>query len=237
MSSIPRWSMTWCWACVDPVGEAGADIARLAALVAGYRRQRRRRADQPLLRLRPRCRQFRRGADHGRTARTRDRRRRRINEPRRHRVSRRRLVGRPVDRGCALFRAAGNFGRSDRDQIRIFARRCRRLRGRKPEARRGGVDRGPLFSFGDGGEGRERPDHSRQGRAHAAGHDHAVAGRVAAVVRPDGRAGRLRCRGHSGASRRRIHQSRPPRRQFVGHRRWRRRGAGRQRGCRQAGRA
>ena len=53
---------------VDPIGEAGANIARLAALVAGYRRQRRRRADQPLLRLGARCRQFRLGADHGRTA-------------------------------------------------------------------------------------------------------------------------------------------------------------------------
>ena len=50
--------------CVDPVGEAGGDIARAAALVAGYRRQRPRRADQPLLRLRPRRGEFRRRADH-----------------------------------------------------------------------------------------------------------------------------------------------------------------------------
>jgi hypothetical protein len=34
--------------------------------------------------------------------------------------------------------------RSDRDQIRLFARRRRRLCGRKPEARRQGVGRGPL---------------------------------------------------------------------------------------------
>src|SRR2546429_6218202 len=43
----------------------------------------RSRADQPVLRLRPRRREFRRRADHGRPARTRDRRRRGIDEPRR----------------------------------------------------------------------------------------------------------------------------------------------------------
>ena len=49
-----------------------------------------------------------------------------------------------------------------------------------------------------------------------------------AVVRADGRAGRLRCGRHPGASRSRIRQSRPSRRQFLRHRRRRRRGAGRQ---------
>ena len=38
--------------CVDPVGEAGGDIARMAALAAGLRRYGAGRADQPLLRLR-----------------------------------------------------------------------------------------------------------------------------------------------------------------------------------------
>jgi len=33
---IRPWSMTWCWAAFDPVGEAGGDIARAAALTAGY---------------------------------------------------------------------------------------------------------------------------------------------------------------------------------------------------------
>ena len=42
--------------CVDPVGEAGGDIARMGALAAGLRRHRARRADQPLLRLGPRLR-------------------------------------------------------------------------------------------------------------------------------------------------------------------------------------
>ena len=53
---------------VDPVGEAGSDIARFAALKAGSRRDRAGRADQPLLRLRPRCREFRRRPDHERPA-------------------------------------------------------------------------------------------------------------------------------------------------------------------------
>ena len=60
---------------------------------------------------------------------------------------------------------------------------------------------------------------------------------LSAVVRADGRARRLRCCRHPGASRRRIRQSRASRRQFVGHRRRRRRGAGRQCACRPARRA
>ena len=42
--------------CVDPVGEAGGDIARMGALAGGLRRHGARRADQPLLRLGPRIR-------------------------------------------------------------------------------------------------------------------------------------------------------------------------------------
>ena len=52
---------------VDPVGEAGSDIARFAALQCRSRRIRSRRADQPLLRLGPRCGEFRRRPDHERT--------------------------------------------------------------------------------------------------------------------------------------------------------------------------
>ena len=50
--------------CVDPVGEAGGDIARAAALAAGSGDQRARHPDQPLLRLGPRCGEFRRRPDH-----------------------------------------------------------------------------------------------------------------------------------------------------------------------------
>src|SRR5262245_41362510 len=40
--------------CVDPIGEAGGDIARVAALTAGYWRWRAGRPNQSLLRLGPR---------------------------------------------------------------------------------------------------------------------------------------------------------------------------------------
>ncbi len=53
---------------VDPVGEAGSDHRALCGAEGGPRRDRPRRADQPLLRLRPRCREFRRRPDHGRPA-------------------------------------------------------------------------------------------------------------------------------------------------------------------------
>jgi acetyl-CoA C-acetyltransferase len=69
--------------CVGPVGEQGANIARVAALNAGSRR-RGRRADQPLLRLGPRGLQHRRGQGHGRPEPTDDRRRRGKHEPRAH---------------------------------------------------------------------------------------------------------------------------------------------------------
>ncbi len=177
---------------VDPVGEAGADIARAAALVAGYGDSGRWRADQSLLRFRSRRGEFRFRADHVRTAGHGDRRRRRVDEPGRHRRVRRRLGCRSDHRGRALFHAARHFRRSDRDQIRILARRRRRLRGREPEARGDGLERRPLQPFGHEGEGRQRADAPRQGRAHAAGHDHAVARRAQAVIRADGRDGRLR---------------------------------------------
>ena len=100
------------------------------------RRQRAGRADQPLLRVGPRRGELRRRAGDVRPARHGDRRRRRIHEPRRHRRLRRRLADGSVDRGAGLFHAAGHLGRPDRDQIRLLARRRRRLRGREPEARR-----------------------------------------------------------------------------------------------------
>ena len=70
-----------------------------AALGRRLWRHRRRRADQPLLRLRSRRGQFRRRADHVRPAGHGDRRRRRIDEPGRHRRLGRRLGGRSDDRG------------------------------------------------------------------------------------------------------------------------------------------
>ena len=54
--------------CVDPVGEAGGDIARAAAISSGYSLQSARRADQPLLRLGTGCGEFRRRRSHVRPA-------------------------------------------------------------------------------------------------------------------------------------------------------------------------
>ena len=58
----------------------------------------------------------------------------------------------PMDPSIALpilFHAAGHFGRPDRHQIRLLARRRRRLCGREPEARGEGLGRGPLQELGD----------------------------------------------------------------------------------------
>ena len=62
--------------CVDPVGEAGGDIARGVGFGCRFRRRSAGRADQPVLRLWPRRGQFRCGRDHVRPARNDDRRRR-----------------------------------------------------------------------------------------------------------------------------------------------------------------
>jgi len=53
--------------CVDPVGEAGGDIARAAALRCRLRHHRARRANQSLLCIRSRCDQFRCKPNHRRS--------------------------------------------------------------------------------------------------------------------------------------------------------------------------
>ena len=100
----------------------------LSVFGAGY-------AGEPLLRLRPRRGEHRPRGDRQRPARHDHRRRRRIDEPHRHRRGRQRLGDRPAGRAARLFRAAGHLGRPDRHQIRLLARRRRRLCGREPEAR------------------------------------------------------------------------------------------------------
>ena len=121
--------------CVDPVGEAGGDIARVAAIMAGFGNE------VPGMQINRFCAS---GLDavnfaaaevmsgqHDMTIGGGVE----FDEPRRHRRVRRRLAGRSVDRAEILFRAAGHFRRSDRHQIRLLARRRRRLCGREPEAR------------------------------------------------------------------------------------------------------
>ena len=216
--------------CVDPVGEAGGDIARAAALDRGLRQHGRRRADQPLLRLRPRRDQLRVRAGDVRPARHDDRRRRRIDEPRRHGRLGRRVADGSGDRDPDLLPAAGHLGRPDRDEIRLLARRRRRLCGREPEALESVMGRRQLQELRHPGEGRERHHDPGARRAHAADHDDAVARAVAALVRADGRDVRLRRGGDAGLSGRRSRQARAPCRQFVRHRRRRGRRADRQQG-------
>ena len=225
--------------CVDPVGEAGGDIARAAALTAGYGDTRRRAcrstASAPpgsMRSISPSA------AGDVRPARHDHRRRRRIDEPRRHRRLGRRLADGSGDRDPDLLHAAGHLGRPDRDQIRLLARRRRRLCGREPEARRGSSwDDGHFKNSVVPVKDVERHHHPRQGRAHASDHDDAVARRscspsfvqmgemggfdaVAIQAHPEVESG----------------QSRASRRQFVRHRRRRGRRADRQQGGRHGGR-
>ncbi len=142
--------------CVDPVGEAGGVIGRMGALAAGLRRESAGHPDQPVLRLRPRQRQLRSGAGDVGTARHDDRRRRRVDEPRRHGRLGRRVAGRSRARHSRLFHAAGRVGGSDRDQIRLFARRRRRLRGAVAAARGGRLGRRAVQEIDPAGQGHQR---------------------------------------------------------------------------------
>ena len=198
------------------------------------RQRRAGRADQPLLRLRARCGEFRRGRGDGGPARHDDRRRRRIDEPGRHRVVGRGVAGRSVDRDPGLLHAAGRFRRPHRHEVRLLARRRRRLCGGEPEARRRRLGRRPLCEIGRSGEGLQRHHAARQGRAHAAVDHHADAGAAPALVRADGPARGLRRRRRPGASRGRGGQPRASCGKLLRHRRRRRRGAHRQCRGRQA---
>ena len=122
--------------CVDPVGEAGGDIARVAAIMAGF-------GDEvPGMQINRFCAS---GLDavnfaaaevmsgqHDMTIGGGVESMSRVGIG----AVGRRLAGRSVDRAEVLFRAAGHLRRPDRHQIRLLARRRRRLCGREPEARR-----------------------------------------------------------------------------------------------------
>ena len=107
--------------CVDPVGEAGRRHRPCRRPRRRLRRPCAGRADQPLLRLRSRRRELCRRAGDGRPARHGDRRRRRIDEPHRHRRLRRRLARRPRHRREILLHAAGRLGGPHRHEIRLLA--------------------------------------------------------------------------------------------------------------------
>src|ERR1700738_3913417 len=114
---------------VDPVGEAGSDIARFAALKAGLGEsvpgaQISRFCASGLDAVNFAAAQIMSGQHEltiggGGAAPWRGRV---VMEPGRYRRLRRRLADGPFDRGAGLFHAAGRVGGSDRDQIRFFTR-------------------------------------------------------------------------------------------------------------------
>ncbi len=108
--------------CVDPVMDAGAVIPKAAAFEAGYST---RAPGMQISRFAPPAStgQFRRCEDRPRSGRHRDRRRRRVDVPRRPGHVGRRLVHGPLGQPARLFHAAGRFGRPDRHEIRFLARR------------------------------------------------------------------------------------------------------------------
>ncbi len=114
--------------CVDPVGEAAADIARTVALKAGYGKE------VPGVQINRFCAS---GLDAVNLAAAQvmsGQKEMAIGggvesmSPRRHGRLGLRHRGRPQRRHRHLFHAAGRLGRSDRDEIRLLARRCRCFR-------------------------------------------------------------------------------------------------------------
>ena len=108
--------------CVDPVGEAGGDIARAAAITAGFGNgvpgvQINRFCASGLDAVNFAAAQVMAGqhdmAIGGGVE---------FDEPDRDRRFRRRLAGRPLDCAQIVFHAAGHLGRSDCDQVRLLAR-------------------------------------------------------------------------------------------------------------------
>ena len=215
--------------CVDPVGEAGGDIARAAALKAGFGKE------VPGVQINRFCAS---GLDAVNLAAA------QVMAGMKDiaiggGVESMSRIGMgasggawPVDPGIAIpnyFLPQGisadliatkyGFSRDDVDAYAVEV----------AEARREGLGRGALRQVRRSGEGHQRPDHPRQGRAHAAADRHAVARPAQGRLRADGRDGRLRCGGDRGASGCGVRQSRPPCGQLVGHRRWRCRRSRRQR--------
>ena len=155
---------------VSPVGDQGADIARTAVIGGRPARHRRRRAAQPVLRLRPRGRQHRRAEGALRLGRPGARRRRRVDEPRPDGLRRRRLGDRPGHQLRHRLRAAGHRRRPDRDHRGLLPRRRRRLRAAVAENGRRGLVGWLLRQVRRAGQGPERPGHPRPRRAHAPRH-------------------------------------------------------------------
>ena len=161
--------------CVDPVGEAGGDIARAAVLKAGFGKE------VPGVQINRFCAS---GLDAVNLAAAqvmagheghRHRRRRRIHEPRRHGRLGRRLAGRSRHRHPSYFMPQGisadliatkyGFSRDDVDAYAVESQK------RAAQA----WDEGRFAKSVVPVRGHQRPDHPRPRRAHAAVDRHAVA--------------------------------------------------------------
>ena len=192
--------------CVDAVGEAAADIARQAALVAGY-------GDEvPGVQINRFCAS---GLDavnfaaaeimsgqHDMTIGGGAESMSRIGwAPRAgpgRSIPQSRMPTYFVPQGISADLIATRYGFS-RDDVDAYAVESQK---RAATAWR----EGRFSELRDGDQGHQRPDAARPRRAYAAGHHDADAGAAPALVRADRRDGRLRCGGHAALSRGRGHR-------------------------------
>ena len=184
---------------------------------AGHRR---RRPAQPLLRLGPRGREHRRPEGRLRLGGPRLRRRRRVDVARPDGLRRRRLGDGPRDQLRHLLRAPGHRRRPDRDRRGASRREdVDAYAARSQERAAAPRERGPLRRLGRPGARHQRPGRPRPRRVHPPRHDGRDARQAEAVVRRDGRHGRLRRRRAAEVPLGREDRPRPHAGQLLGHRR------------------
>ena len=120
------------------------------------------------------------------------------------------------------LRPAGHRRRPDRHPRGLEPQRRRRVRRRVAGPRGQGAGQRLLRRLGDPGQGPQRRDRAGEGRVHPARHHRGEPRRPQAVVRADRRPGRLRLGGAGEVPLGRADRPRPPRRQLQRHRRRRR---------------
>ena len=131
------------------------------------------------------------------------------------------------------LRAAGHRRRPDRHHRGLEPRRRRRVRRRVAPPRRQGLGQRLLRQRGRPGQGPQRPDRPRPRRDDPPRHHPRGPGRAQAELRRHRRRRRLRRRGAREVPLGRADQPRPPRRQLLRHRRRRRADGDRHRAGRQ----
>ena len=231
-ASIPRASTTSCWAVVSPVGDQGADIAKTAALaaglpdtVAGVQLNRFCASGLEAVNIAAQKVALRLGGPG-------PRRRRRVDVARADGLRRRRLGDGPGDELRHRLRAAGHRRRPDRHDRGL---QPRRTSTRTPRARRSGPPKAQaegrfarsVVPVATATAGRPRPR-----RVHPAGTTVETLGEPQAVLRRDGRDGRLRRRRAAEVPLGRADRPRAHAGQLVRHRRRRLARRDRQRGRR-----